>query len=196
MSYPKKLSAEAIVDAALAFIEAHGADALSMRTLAADLDVAPNALYRYFPSKTELTLALSDAAGRILLDELQSATDGQDPLGALRATAHTYLRFARQRPALYAIKMAHCKDSKDNKDGPDRDPAPSSHAEVWALVLSLTTALPDRWSREDLAVALWAGLHGLVELDRTDMLEGRDPAQALDVMLDVVLTGLAASLAA
>ena len=186
MSYPKKLSREAIVEAALAHIEAHGVDALSMRTLAADLGVAPNALYRYFPSKTDLSFALSDEAGRILLTDLQAAAQGLSALDAVRATAQTYLQFARTRPALYAIKMSHCKSGGEE---------PPSHGQVWAFVLSFTEGLDTPWDREDLALSLWAALHGLVELDRADMLDGRDVQATLNVMLDVLLAGLASGLA-
>ncbi|MCH8179990.1 MAG: TetR/AcrR family transcriptional regulator [Proteobacteria bacterium] len=187
MSYPRKLSHEAIVEAALAHIEAQGLEALSMRTLAAELGVAPNALYRYFPSKTELAFALADAAGHLLLAALRQAAAGLSMLDAVRATARTYLHFARTRPALYAIKMGHCK-SGDNE--------PPSHAEVWDFVLSLTAGLATPWDREDLALSLWASLHGLVELDRADMLGGRDAQATLDVMLDVMLAGLAAQASA
>ena len=182
MSYPKKLSREAIVDVALAQIEAHGVEGLSMRTLAAELGVTPNALYRYFPSKDELSFALSDEAGRLLLTALQDAAQGRTMLDAVRATAQTYLHFARTRPALYAIKMSHCRS-----DGNE----PPSHARVWDFVLSLTDGLHTPWDREDLALSLWASLHGLVELDRGDMLDGRPAAATLDVMLDVMLAGLA-----
>ena len=186
MSYPKKLSREAIIEAALAHIEAHGVDALSMRTLAADLGVAPNALYRYFPSKTDLSFALSDEAGRILLTDLQAAAQGLSALDAVRATAQIYLQFARTRPALYAIKMSHCKSGGEE---------PPSHGQVWAFVLSFTEGLDTPWDREDLALSLWAALHGLVELDRADMLDGRDVQATLNVMLDVLLAGLASGLA-
>ncbi|MDI1348462.1 TetR/AcrR family transcriptional regulator [Aquabacterium sp.] len=187
MSYPKKLSREAIVEAALAHIEAHGVDALSMRTLATDLGVTPNALYRYFPSKTDLSFALADEAGRILLSALQAAAQGLTLLDAVRATAQTYLHFARTRPALYAVKMSHCKSGGEE---------PPSHAQVWDFVLSFTADLHTPWDREDLALSLWAALHGLVELDRADMLDGRDAQATLNVMLDVLLAGLASGLPA
>lgn len=185
MSYPKKLSPEGITEAALAHIETHGVDALSMRTLAAELGVTPNALYRYFPSKTELTFALSDAAGRILLAELQAAAQGLPLLDAVRAAAQCYLQFARSRPALYAVKMGHCRGGGDE---------PPSHAQVWDFVLSLTDGLETPWDREDIALSLWAALHGLVELDRADMLDGRDPRRTLDAMLDLMTAGLVAVL--
>jgi len=185
MSYPKKLSREAILAAALAHIETHGVDALSMRTLATELGVAPNALYRYFPSKTDLSFALADESGRILLSALQAAAQGLSLLDAVRATAQTYLHFARTRPALYAVKMSHCKAAGEE---------PPSHAQVWDFVLSFTADLSTPWDREDLALSLWAALHGLVELDRADMLDGRDAQATLNVMLDVLLAGLASGL--
>lgn len=182
MSYPKKISQEGIIEAALAHIETRGLDALSMRTLAAELGVTPNALYRYFPSKTELTFALSDAAGRILLNDLQAAAKGKSTPDAMRATAQRYLQFARTRPALYAVKMSHCRRA---------DGEPPSHAQLWDFVLSLTAGLRTPWDREDIALSLWAALHGLVELDRADMLNGSDPTRTLDAMLDLMTAGLA-----
>jgi AcrR family transcriptional regulator len=160
-----------------------------MRALATELGVSPNALYRYYPSKSDLSVALADAGGRILLDALREASAGLPPLLALRATAQAYLRFARSRPALYAVKMQH-------GHGPSSGQPPPSHTEVWAFVMALTSALHTRHDPRDLAVAMWASLHGLVELDRADLLDGRDPAAALDVMLDVTLSGLMAQQAA
>lgn len=185
MSYPKKLSHDSIVEAALTHIEAHGLDTLSMRTLAADLGVTPNAIYRYFPSKTDLSFALADEAGRILLSALQQAAQGLALPDAVRATSQAYLHFAQTRPALYAVKMSHCKTAGAE---------PPSHAQVWDFVLSLTEGLSTPWDRQDLALSLWAALHGLVELDRADMLDGRDAQATLNVMLDVLLAGLVSNL--
>ena len=189
MSYPKKLSADTILEAALACVEAQGLEALSMRSLATELGVSPNALYRYYPSKSDLSVALADAGGRILLESLREDSAGLPPLPALRAAARAYLRFARSRPALYAVKMQHGHHHPEGQE-------PPSHTEVWAFVMELTGALHTRHDARDLAVAMWASLHGLVELDRADLLDGRDPATALDVMLDVTLSGLMAQQAA
>lgn len=185
MSYPRKLSREAILDVALGVLEREGAQALSMRAVAAGLQVAPNALYRYFPGKAELVAALAEEGSRILLEALREASTGQPPLLALRALARAYLDFARSRPALYQVKMAEVRSGEQ---------APPSHGAIWAFVLELAAALPLAHEPRDVGTALWAGLHGLVELDRLNLLDGRDALHTLDVMLDLTVAGLAAGL--
>lgn len=186
MSYPRKLSHDAILDVALAMLERDGPQAMSMRALAAELQVAPNALYRYFPGKAELVAAMAEAGSRMLLDALRQASEGQTPLLALRTLARAYLDFARSRPALYQVKMTEVRCGEH---------PPPSHDTIWDFVLTLAAALPLAHDPRDVGTALWASLHGLVELDRLKLLDGRDPAQTLEVMLDLSVAGLAANLA-
>lgn len=56
------LSRERIVEAALAFVDRDGLDALTVRGLAAELGVGAMTLYGYFRTKDELLDALADAA--------------------------------------------------------------------------------------------------------------------------------------
>ncbi|MFI5532242.1 TetR/AcrR family transcriptional regulator [Kitasatospora sp. NPDC051853] len=56
----RTLTAEAIVDAALRLLDRRGAEAVSVRGIAAELGVAPNALYTYFPDKSAVLRAVVD----------------------------------------------------------------------------------------------------------------------------------------
>lgn len=56
------LTRERIVDAALAFVDREGVDALTVRRLAAELGVGTMTLYGYFRTKSELLDSLADAA--------------------------------------------------------------------------------------------------------------------------------------
>jgi DNA-binding transcriptional regulator YhcF (GntR family) len=56
------LSRERIVAAAIAVADKEGLDALSMRRVAVDLDVAPMSLYRHVRDKDDLLLGMMDAA--------------------------------------------------------------------------------------------------------------------------------------
>jgi AcrR family transcriptional regulator len=56
-------------------MDAHGTDALTMRGLAEELGMSPMALYRYFPSKTDLT----DAAIEIAAPEVELPVPGAAP---------------------------------------------------------------------------------------------------------------------
>jgi len=184
MSYPKKITRETILQAALSCIERDGVSALSMRTLAADLGVTPNALYRYFANKAALEYAMADEAGRILLGELERGIEGLPPLQALQAMGVAYLRFARQYPALYMVKMSFCKGA---------DQEPESHTRIWALVQGLMASVSTIRQPDDLALSMWAYLHGVVELDRMDLLEGRPMEDILAAGFSLFMAGLAPS---
>ena len=56
------LSREEVARTALALVDSHGLDALSMRRLAAELGAGTMTLYHYFPSKQALLDAVVDAA--------------------------------------------------------------------------------------------------------------------------------------
>lgn len=58
---PTRLDASTIVDAAIALADAGGADALSMRSLAARLGSAPMSLYTHVPGKRGLLVLMTDA---------------------------------------------------------------------------------------------------------------------------------------
>lgn len=184
MSYPKKLTREAILGAAITHIEQHGHDALSMRTLAAELGVTPNAMYRYFPSKTALEHGIADEAGRVLLESLQATMQGCTPLEALPALARAYLNFARSYPSVYGVMMRFCRSGADE---------PASHARLWELAQQLLATVHPHADPDDLAMALWAYLHGLVELDRADLLDGKPMESVLNAGMAVFLAGLAGS---
>ncbi|TAK97556.1 MAG: TetR/AcrR family transcriptional regulator [Aquabacterium sp.] len=183
MSYPKKISRETILETAMAFIEDHGVAELSMRTLAGNLGVTPNALYRYFASKADLEYAMADEGGQLMLADLEEAAAGLAPPDDIRAVARAYIRFARRYPQLYAMKMQHCAVNEDK---------PGSHDAIWDFVMQLAGKLPTSWDPKDLAMSLWAFLHGMVELDRANLLEGRSPEATIEVGLDVMMAGLLA----
>ncbi len=69
----RALSEPDILAAALALLDAGGPAALSVRGVAAAMEVAPNALYTYFPTKAALVRALvDDLLGRIDRDVLEN----------------------------------------------------------------------------------------------------------------------------
>src|SRR6476646_5357281 len=76
------LTREAVVDAALAVVDAEGVDALSMPRLARQLDAGVMTLYRYVQSKQELLDAVAmRAIAEVQLSE-SSTADGSGTLAA------------------------------------------------------------------------------------------------------------------
>lgn len=85
---------EAIRQAAIELIAARGFEATTLRELAGRVGVQPGALYRYFPSKAALLVALLVDHLEFLLDHWaagEPATD--DPAQRLRAFVDFHIRF-------------------------------------------------------------------------------------------------------
>jgi AcrR family transcriptional regulator len=92
---------EQLARRALAIMDAHGAEGLTMRRLAEELGMGTMALYRYFPSKSDVM----DAAIDVAVPELELPEPGAAPwkeqlAGLARALFHAGLRhpsLARER---------------------------------------------------------------------------------------------------
>jgi AcrR family transcriptional regulator len=75
------LSQETIVDTAMALLDAHGLDAVSMRRVAQALDTGPASLYVYVRNRDELVSLLMDRiAGAIALPVAGSDADWREQL--------------------------------------------------------------------------------------------------------------------
>ena len=89
-----KITRELVLAAALEIIDRDGADALSMRRLAAALDRDPMILYRHAPSKA----ALLDGVVETVLAQLRVDPTDPDWTAQLRAVARDYRALALAHP--------------------------------------------------------------------------------------------------
>jgi AcrR family transcriptional regulator len=89
-----KITRDVILAAALAIIDADGADGLSMRRLARALDRDPMILYRHAPNKA----ALLDGVAEIVLAQLRVDPADPDWAAQLRAVARDYRALALAHP--------------------------------------------------------------------------------------------------
>lgn len=98
---------ESLVDAAAAVLESDGLEALSLREVARRAGVSTAAPYHHFADKQALLVALAIDG----FDELEAAltratAKAKTPRARLQAVADGYLRFAKQRPALYQLMFS------------------------------------------------------------------------------------------
>ena len=89
-----KITREVVLAAALEIIDRDGADALSMRRLAAALDRDAMIVYRHAANKA----ALLDGIAEIVLAQLKVDSADPDWAGQLRAVARDYRRLALAHP--------------------------------------------------------------------------------------------------
>jgi AcrR family transcriptional regulator len=94
-----KITRDVVLAAALEIIDRDGADALSMRRLAAALNRDPMIVYRHAASKA----ALLDGVAEIVLAQLKVDSADPDWAGQLRAVARDFRRLALTHPRVVPL---------------------------------------------------------------------------------------------
>ena len=180
MPYPAKTNAQTILAAAVAYLEQHGENALSMRVLAKELGLTAHALYRHYPDRAALEAAIAAEGFRQLQRTFVEATADQQGIDALRSAAYAYLAFARTHPALYTMIMT------------TGDMAEGTEHHLWMFVVELIEKMVglSTEASANVAVALWAFLHGFVELERADVFGLQKPRSGFEAGLEAFLSGL------
>jgi AcrR family transcriptional regulator len=166
----------ALIEAGLTLLETRTADDLGLREVARTVGVSPTAIYRHFPDKRALMVALaSEGLARLAAAQHAASEAKGGGVAGFSATGATYVRFARDNPALFRLIFANSK-SGDLMDGQPEDAA-------FAFLHANATALAENVGGDAHVVALqaWAIAHGLAML----MLDGQ--VQVDDAMIDRVV---------
>ena len=150
---------------------------MSLRNLAASLDLAPNAIYRYFSDRSALEAALANEAARQLELALRKAADGCEPVTTIREMSSAYIRFARDNRHLYEVMMSlHAPEH----DGTFRQ-------SLWTFTVEQVQRIAGSDRAAQASVALWAFLHGAVALEAAQVFGENKPASGLKFGLDAWL---------
>lgn len=173
MAYPAKTDRDSILNAALEQVESEGVENLAIRSVAAKLGLAPNAIYRYFENLAALKAAVAEEAYLRMLDIMRRAAGKKEPAEAVRAFSEAYLRFAHEQPRVFALYLT----------------TPGVHTNSPLCVRNsqffwehVARMYPEKRAREA-SLALWALLHGLAVLRQADVLTQKQSAACLNFTL-------------
>lgn len=98
----ESLSRAAVVDAARELLMNEGLNGLSLRRLAARLDVTAAALYAYVDNKRDLLEAVIESEFQKLIEEFQRyEAAGGDPIAQMCGMSWAYVRYARENPRVF-----------------------------------------------------------------------------------------------
>ena len=142
---------------------------LSLRGLAAEIGISAPSIYRHFPDKATLLIAVAEREFAKFGEELKaaSATGGEDPFNRLRGAGHAYLRLGEERPAHYRILFGGvglpCARDQSEPRLPAGRPAFEALVELVAACLE-TGPGGDGLDAFAVSTELWALMHGLVDL--------------------------------
>lgn len=167
MSVRKMVNRKSICDAAMEIVATHGIDSLSMRTLASALSIKAPSLYDHVKNRDEV-VALVQSAG------LRDFGDGFGEAGEpVRDKILFYRKWALANPNLYPVVFQQHLHRELLPEGLE--------AKVLGLVIIAAGGSHVQ------ARAMWAQLHGLVDLE----LQGRFPADAdMDATWEQVIVGI------
>ncbi|MFG1810631.1 TetR/AcrR family transcriptional regulator [Streptomyces sp. NPDC049040] len=88
---------QAIRAAAYRLFAEHGYDATPVDRIAAEADVSPSTVFRYFPTKEDIVLM--DEFDEVMADKLRARPDGEPPLVSVRMVMHESLGGVLTDPA-------------------------------------------------------------------------------------------------
>src|SRR5580693_5835437 len=183
MPYPSKTDRQTILAAAVKHLAHAGIRDLSLRSLAASLDLAPNAIYRYFSDRSALEAALAGEAARQMEMVLRKAANAREPAAAIREMSSAYIDFAKDNRHLYGMMMSPHVPKHDA----------TLHQSLWAFTVEQVRRIagPDRAAQA--SVALWAFLHGAVALEAAEVLGEIKPASGLEFGFEAWLMAVSTS---
>jgi AcrR family transcriptional regulator len=146
----------AILDGALALLEAQGPSGLTTRAVCDAAGIKAPTLYHYFGDKNGLEMAVIRRGLADFMRVKQQPTKLTDPLEQLREGWDVALEFALKRPALYALLSQHVHEQ------------PALVADAYALMRSRVQRLVDmgrfRGPVDATARAVWAASQGALSL--------------------------------
>ncbi|SDH59626.1 DNA-binding transcriptional regulator, AcrR family [Actinokineospora alba] len=153
-----------LLDRAGELVSAQGASALSLRKLASDVDTSTTAVYSLFGGKPALVRELYVEAFDRLGRRLRTVTPSDDPKEDLVRLGLAYREAALADPHLYGVMFGDVI--------PGFEPDEDAHAEALAALAPLRDLIHAgvdagvfAGPTQDLAVACWGIVHGLVSLE-------------------------------
>ncbi len=160
---------KALCDSATRLFAEHGYQGVTMRALALDLACSPMTPYRYFENKAEIFDAVRSAAALRFANAIEGAVKAHsDHPARLRAMCLAYVAFAVDEPHAYRIMF---------ELDPTRRPSPAQRQDLRGWFV-MNTAVAEAIEAGALsgkpsmvAHLLWSGIHGIVALHLSGMLE-------------------------
>ncbi|MEM9132154.1 MAG: WHG domain-containing protein [Actinomycetota bacterium] len=157
MSGRRGLTTDEVVDAAVALVEAEGAEALSLSRVARELGVKPPSLYNHVSGLDTLHRQIGLRAVVTIGDRLSQAAMGRAGRDALLAVAAEFRSFATAHPHLYEFSVQARPDDEEY----DR----ASLRAVEPLLAVLRGYGFDEQETIHAARAIRSALHGFVALE-------------------------------
>lgn len=165
----------AILEAAVKGLESSHGQIPSFRELARTVGVTSGAPFHHFKNREELLSAIAAEGFELLLSDLREAIETRQAAAEqISELARRYIRFGRVHRAYYRIMFGpECATIMSSVELP-------AAACLQVLVDTIVRLRADPLSAHDTALAIWAQLHGVVDLGVGGPLEQKLTEDALE----------------
>lgn len=169
-----------IIDTARDLAEAEGWDAVTTRRLAEKVEYSQPVLYSHFKGKDAIVRAVAVQGSGELARLLRKARPSRGE-SRLRAAAEAYLKFARERPALYDAMFVQQVDLPWGTSE-----VPQELLDAFGELVAAVRPISGDRDLDALTEVFWSSLHGIATL-----VHGRRLRPDLDaIRLDLLLGAL------
>jgi AcrR family transcriptional regulator len=182
----ESLSRAAVVDAARELLMSEGLSGLSLRRLAARLDVTAAALYAYVDNKQDLIEAVIESEFQRLIEDFRREDDG-DPIARMCRMSWAYVKYARDNPRVFRTMFMFKAQLSAEPSGDDFAMATNAFtAAQKPLVDAMDQGLIHRADPLLTHLTVWTTVHGIA----TVLLLGPDlgPRGAEELTRNVIFT--------
>ena len=177
-----KLSRDAIVNAALTFLDREGWDALTINALATQLGTKGPSLYNHVDSLDDLRRTVRMRVIDDIIGMLNTVGDGRTRDDAVVTMASAYRSYAHHHPGRYSAF------TRMPLGGDDPEYTEATRAAAAPVIAVLASYGLDGEDAFYAALEFWSALHGFVLLEMTGVMD--------DIDTDAVFTDMVLRLAA
>lgn len=155
-----------ILDAARSIAEAEGWEAVTTRRLSTEIEYSQPVLYKHFAGKEQIGAAVAiEGFGELAAALQASRSEAVTADDALARMARSYLDFAVANPVVYELMFVRRSTLTFATDD-----VPAPLAAAFAELREGISRVHRDGDVDTLTEVLWAGLHGLVTLARSERL--------------------------
>ena len=181
---PAKLSRDAIVNAALTFLDRDGWDALTINALANQLGTKGPSLYNHVDSLDDLRRTVRMRVVGDIIDMLNTVGQGRTRDDAVMAMASAYRSYAHHHPGRYSAF------TRMPLGGDDPEFTDATRAAAGPVIAVLASYGLDGEDAFYAALEFWSAMHGFVLLEMTGAMNGIDTDAVFTDMVMRLATGM------
>lgn len=179
-----KLSRDAIVSAALTFLDREGWDALTINALANQLGTKGPSLYNHVNSLDDLRRTVRMRVVGDISEMLNTVGQGRTPDDAVMVMASAYRSYAHHHPGRYSAF------TRMPLGGDDPEFTQATHDAAAPVISVLASYGLDEEAGFHAALEFWSAMHGFVLLEMTGAMSGIDTDAVFTDMVMRLATGM------